>query len=509
MNLRRFASPVASPVRAAHCAVLATLVTLTLSCRDSLAPMGTREGAPVDAWGAQNSSLSTRDAERHVVVFDGVRPPAGFHERVSALGGTVERIFEGPGLAVVSRLSDAAALDLGSAKGIHFVERDVTISQEPPEDVPIVGLVRAEADVISILSHGAPTTATFYSRQWNLRAIAADAAWAAGHFGSPDVTVAILDSGIDYLHPDLEGRVDLSRSISLVPAEDARVASLFPGRHPITDLHSHGTATSGLIVSNGHLLAGLTQRTTLFGVKVHDGIQGFISDFLEGIIYAADHGADVIQMSFIGQFSKRGSPGLVAAVNRAVTYAHRKGAVLVAPAGNTPAPQNTLGGPGDLDHDVDRFGFCMAVHVICASATGPTSAAGLEGPWENVDAVAPYSNFGRSAIDVAAPGGGPVRVQAAIGVPVLCSQTALLEDPPIFLRCIPGENLIVSSAGTSWSAATTSGLAALLVSTMGKGRPDQIEAVIERSADDLGDPGTDPHYGRGRINVGRAVGVLP
>jgi len=69
-------------------------------------------------------------------------------------------------------------------------------------------------------------------------------------------------------------------------------------------------------------------------------------------------------------------------------------------------------------------------------------------------------------------------------------------------------NLLWESTGTSFGAAVTSGLAALLVSRMGHGQPDQIRAVIEKSADDLGQPGTDPYYGKGRINVARAMSML-
>jgi len=51
-------------------------------------------------------------------------------------------------------------------------------------------------------------------------------------------------------------------------------------------------------------------------------------------------------------------------------------------------------------------------------------------------------------------------------------------------------------------------LAALLVSKLGKGQPDRIQTAIEHSADDLGEPGVDPYYGRGRINVARALGLI-
>ncbi len=374
------------------------------------------------------------------------------------------------------------------------------------------GVEAYESSDVGIESHGGPTTAAFFSRQWNLRAIGADVAWAQGNLGSPDVLVGILDSGIDYLHPELEGLVDLSRSISLVPALDAEVASLFPGRHPVTDLNSHGTAMAGLIVSNAHLLAGVSQRTTIFGVKVRDGIDGgLVSTFIAGIVYAVEQGADVIHISGIGQFSKSANPGLVAAVNRAVNLANRRGAVLVAPAGNTGAAQNVVRGPGDWDHDEDRFGFCVAPHVICVSATAPTAAASLNGPWTDVDAVAPYSNFGLSAINVAAPGGAPLqRLGPAGGVWVLCALTTQVQVPNVQFPCRRGAGLLVtSSSGTSWSAGTTSGLAALLVAQIGKGNQAQIRARILQTADDIGEPGTDARYGRGRINVARAVGAVP
>ena len=446
---------------------------------------------------------------QHVVVFASAQVPSAFEEQVAALGGAVERAVAAVGLAVVSGLGEDALGALRAESDVLSVEPDAML--EPAVELAL-GAEADEHSEVGIESHGNPTAAAYFSRQWNLRAIGADVAWAQGNLGSPDVLVGILDSGIDYLHPELEGRVDLSRSVSLVPALDAQVASLFPGRHPITDLNSHGTAMAGLIVSNAHLLAGVSQRTTVFGVKVRDGIDGgLVSTFIAGIVYAVEQGADVIHISGIGQFSKSANPGLVAAVTRAVNLANRSGAVLVAPAGNTGAAQNVVGGPGDWDHDEDRFGFCVAPHVICVSATAPTAAASVDGPWTDVDAVAPYSNFGLSAINVAAPGGAPLqRLGPAGGVWVLCALTTQVQVPNIQFPCRRGAGLLItSSSGTSWSAGTTSGLAALLVAQIGKGKPAQIRARILQTADDLGEPGTDARYGRGRINVGRAVGAVP
>jgi lantibiotic leader peptide-processing serine protease len=456
------------------------------------------------------AAASDSGTARHVVVFAGGQPPPDFTARVGGLGGTVLNVFGGVGFATVEGLTEAAVEELRSASGVSAVEPDLIVGAESPDEPATADVAAADAAEVSIESHTSPTNAVEYARQWNLRAIGAEGAWAAGYLGSVDVSAAVLDTGIDYTHPDLVGRVDLSRSVSLlslslscqtgepgVPSgdeEDKRVALM--GRHPITDLHSHGTAVSGLIASNAHVLAGVTQRTKLFGVKVHDrNRRNCISVYLAGIVYAADQEADVIHLSIPLEFNKEQYPGLVAAVNRAVTYAHRNGAVMVAAAGN--AGEN-------LDHDADRFRFCNAVHVICVSATGPPSTAGLDGP--EIDAVAAYTNFGRSAIDVAGPGGTGLAAQPIVPVWLACSRTTVFQGAPQ-LPCRTG-GLIWASTGTSFGAAATSGLAALLASTMGTGRPAQIKAAIKQSADDLGDPGTDRYYGKGRIDVREAITVL-
>src|SRR5712691_3546986 len=506
-------------LRVARCAISAILAALTLGgCRDPASPErpGVQASGAANVPGAPSSLVLGWDGARYLVVFDGDQAPPDFTERVSALGGVVDTILDGVGLAVASGLTDPAARELRSAPGVMAVEPDLILGAEAADELTAADLGVADATEVAMGSSAAPTDAptgaAFYSRQWNLRAIGADVAWAAGYLGSPEVRVAILDTGIDYMNDDLAKHVDLSRSVSLLSLshscttaepgqpsgnEDELVKSKFPKRLPFTDLHSHGTAVAALIASDAHLLAGVTQRTTLFSVKVHDRFRkNCVSVYLAGIIYAADNGADVIHLSIPLAFSKDSFPGVVSAVNRAANYAHRKGAVMVAAAGNDTA---------DFDDDGTRFKLCNAVHVICVAATGPTSAAGLDGPWENVDAVAPYTAFWRSTINVAGPGGTVTPGSAATRVWLVCSGTTLFMGEPQ-KPCRAGKK-IWSSTGTTFAAAATSGLAALLISRMGKGQPDRIRAVIEQSADDLGDPGTDPYYGKGRINVARAVGL--
>ena len=416
---------------------------------------------------------------------------------VEKKGGTVTFAHEATGFAVIRGISDKEASQLKASKLVSSIEADFSF----PMNVPKTGeTLNAQID-----SPTDPTTAYFYPRQWNMRAIDADEAWAAGKLGDPSVTVAVLDTGIDYTYPDLEGLVDLSRSISFVPEDDAYVDYYFPGRHPISDIGYHGTHVAATIASNAYVAAGVTSMTTLIGVKVCSVATGGCpsSAVIAGVLYAADHGADVINMSLGGYFTKAGSKGYVGYVNQAFNYARRQGALVVVSAGNDAVDMDHYNGESivrdgvtyELDPSTYKT-YCSAPTVACVSSTGPTNYS-LGGPndpeWENVDAPADYTNYGRSAVNVAAPGGNASYVYAG------CSQTSL-----VYTICQTG-NYIVGLAGTSMAAPHTSGLAALLAA---EGyRAPQILTRIQQTADDLGQRGTDPYYGKGRINVADALGL--
>jgi lantibiotic leader peptide-processing serine protease len=190
-------------------------------------------------------------------------------------------------------------------------------------------------------------------------------------------------------------------------------------------------------------------------------------------------------------------------------YALRKGvsAVVVA-AGNDSF---------DFDHSGNLAqAYCDVPEVICVSATGPTdSGPFFVGPFANVDAPAFYTNFGTSAIDVAAPGGNLSfdNNGNVVGISFVHSACATTDRAFDFAgNIVPGfctSNGITTAGniGTSFAAPQVSGLAALLVSQLGHGKSAQVRAAIENSADDLGKPGVDPYYGNGRINVARALGL--
>ena len=452
---------------------------------------------------------SSAAASRHMLRFDG-GIPAGLADQVAAAGGTLQESLDGIGVAVVAGLDDAALGALGAAAVVPDEELDF-----------LDGVVTGDAEEATASdeadSHASPATAFFFPRQWHHRAIKADVAWAAGKRGSASTTVGILDSGIDPTYPDLVGRIDAVRSKNYVNtvANNYLKNLVFPTLPAWIDMNGHGTHVASTVVSNGHTIAAVTQRTTLVAIRVlgHTG-SGSTANVLAGIMYAADNGVDVLNASLGSAFLKKANPGFVSLINHAMNYAHDKGMTIVVSAGND---------NWDLDHNGNGYSaYCNAPHVICVSATGPSAAVGVNGPWTNVDSRASYSNFGRSAVSVAAPGGtGPLPGNGGL-VWAGCSRQILIVSPAQPTNVIPAPGTVffhtcsapanrntsftLGNGGTSMASPHVTGLAALLVEQVGK-NPGQIANAIRKSADDLGANGTDPIYGKGRINVARALGL--
>ena len=259
-------------------------------------------------------------APRYVVVFNG-SAPANFEARVTALGGKV-LLNHKIGVAVVSDLDAAGAAALKSSVGASYVESQPDYQLIEPAAKTEPELAEMDAG-LSPLSTSNPAGAILFARQWNMRQIHADAAWAAGFLGSKAVRVAILDTGIDYTLPDLAGLVDLSHSASFEPVDDQYVHAYFPTRDVSTDLHFHGTNVATQVSSNAWAFAGVTSKTTLMSVKVCS-VLGGCHGVIQGILYAIDNGADVINMSLGGWFQKSSYPGQVAAVNKIMNYAKQQ-----------------------------------------------------------------------------------------------------------------------------------------------------------------------------------------
>src|SRR6185437_844872 len=220
-------------------------------------------------WGpAQNG--------RHIVTFRG-QIPTDFAAQIGHLGGQVLWTSPGAGLAVVRGLSSTSAASLASNQSVAQVDEDDLLRL----DKPTLGAIDA-GSASGLQSADNPAGAVRFARQWNMRAVQADVAWAHGFLGSSSVSVFMLDSGIDPHHADTEGRVDATRSVDLLGTFDAQlpdgstvpfteadtVQKYFPGKEVYTDLFFHGTHTGATVSSNAVRTAGVTSKTKLVAVKV-------------------------------------------------------------------------------------------------------------------------------------------------------------------------------------------------------------------------------------------------
>jgi len=308
-----------------------------------------------------------------------------------------------------------------------------------------------------VLSAVAPND-KWYSYQWNLPKIGMPQAWDTTTGGS--VVIAILDTGVELEHPDLRAKIWTN------PDENSCNGIDDDGNGKVDDVHGwdfvnddndpqddygKGTHVAGIAAAetdNEEGIAGVSWGAMIMPVKVlKSGGSGYYSDIIEGICYAADEGAKVINMSLWAHVH---SPPL----EEAVRYAHAKGCVLVAAVGDE---SGAVGYPARYPE------------VLAVAATD-----GGDQRW-------PFSNYGPE-VDVAAPGAG-------------------------ILSTLWGDYLWWT--GTSQAAPHVAGLAALIWSVNPHLTPDEVKGIIEQTVVDLGDPGRDDYYGWGRIDANAAIGATP
>jgi subtilisin family serine protease len=395
--------------------------------------------------------------------------PADVAAAVVEEGGEV--VSEAPeiGLLVARSQAKRFADKLSKRPGVQAVVPDLKM-RWIPDDSPTQQAVTPEDE-------------WFYGFQWNMPAISAPEAWVEGHTGA-GVRVAVLDTGIDLDHPDLAANIDYWDSAKVLEDE------IWPWPY-CEDDNGHGTWTAGIIAAadNGMGVIGVAPEATIIVVKVLNSEgAGSFSRIIMGIIYAVVVDADVINMSLSGYLPKSGHgapwPAWVSAyylslMNAAVNFAGQQGATVVCAAGNDQI---------DLNHIWDWAILpAEASNAMAASATGPLNQTAFDTP-------AFYTNYGTSVVDVAAPGGN-----WDFGLPF--PYPAVYDW--VFSTYVGG---YAWAYGTSGSAPHVSGVAALIIGKNGgEMQPAQVKAIIEQSADDLGKPGMDDYYGRGRINAYEAV----
>jgi lantibiotic leader peptide-processing serine protease len=442
--------------------VLGGVLTLLFSsgCND---PVTSPSRAPASAGVVISSGMT----DSHIFSMSGA-VPADFARRVEAKGGKVSQVFREIGVVVTRGLSDADAQAV-AGKG-NEVTRDV-LRQMVPTLQQARGSIKSLPRGFAATSILPPQAAFFLPLQWNMQQIHAPEAWNTGKTGIPGVRVAILDTGLDPDHLDQFGLIDEVNSIAFAPS--------VTGPPEWADDHFHGTHVGGIVTSNNFGTAGVAPNVTLIAVKVLNATgYGTDAQVIAGIIYATTVGAQVINMS-LGDYGPKnnGSPPTHTAFNRSINYAHRHGVLVVSSAGNDDI---------DLQHDKNSIALpCEAGVQMCISATNPA------------DAKAFYSNYGTNAINVAAPGGDLSAPPLSAVLSPCSSRSALADLAPCKDRV---SYLFV--IGTSQAAPHVSGLGAYLDSQYGGDlNASQLITRIQQGADDIGKPGTDPFFGKGRINV--------
>ncbi len=327
---------------------------------------------------------------------------------IVSLGGLIGLAIDGgdpPTASPIARVQQRTAID-----------HRLALSRTRPAGRHLQVVVhKATTSAAARAAQGRVPNDPLYADAWALQTIAAPQAWRAT-VGDPSIVVAVLDTGVDPLQPDLQG--------ALVPGID-----IVNGDDSPADDFGHGTLVTGLIAArgdNGQGVAGVCWRCSVLPVKVigSDG-RGTVTDVATGIHYAVDHGARVINMSFV---LSADDPGVAAAVSDAVA----RGVVVVAAAGNdaTTAPVYPAAYPG----------------VIAVGAT------------DQADVPYPWSGSGLW-VTVTAPGCG--------------TATAVGSSYGTF-------------CGTSAAAAIVSGLAGLALSARPSATAADLARALESSAHAIG-----------------------
>lgn len=282
------------------------------------------------------------------------------------------------------------------------------------------------------VEHAAIVSDPSFSSSWALPKIQAPSAW--DNSNGSGVTIAILDTGVDSTHPDL--------AVNLVPGWN-----VYDNNSNTADVYGHGTKVAGAAAAaanNGAGSAGVAWGARIMPVRIADPSgYAYWSTVAQGIYWAADHGAKVVNISYNGVSGS-------STVQSAAQYLRGKGGVVIVAAGNS----------GGLES-------------IAANDSLLTVAA-----TDGNDARASFSSYG-DYVDLAAPG------------------------VSIFATAVGGGYANVS--GTSFSSPIVAATAALMLSANSKIAPADIDKLLKDTALDLGTSGFDQYYGAGRVNAAAAV----
>ncbi len=436
--------------------------------------------------------------KRFVVVFAGSRIPPGAERLIEAAGGKMSQTFPEVGIAVAISDSPAFPDALNRSALVQAVGED----RGRPLPDGFAGEFESGA-AGSVFAPG-PDPAVddlYFSRQWHIRRVRADAAWAITA-GASDVVVAVIDNGVASNHPDLVNLV-FSGCFS-----STGTCTPYPSI-PFALGGSHGTMVAGIIgAAFGHgRVVGVGPNLSLASYNVFEtdpdiGIVAFESSIWAAMLDAAARGFKVINLSLgdLLLFPERDAP-LWTAWNRVAEFVTRKGVTILASAGNEGI---NLNGPvAHVPSDLPS--------VIGVGATGirpdpvfPQAAA--------FDVRAFYSNVG-AALSLVAPGGdcGPTNPEctgAIVGTQLFyfVQSSGVMPGVPT-PTCVATASCTVGyvrNFGSSFAAPHVAGVAGLILSHNPNLRPQQVASFLIRTAQPLGDR---QQFGHGMVDAAAAVGA--
>lgn len=461
--------------------VLALPAGLALTASLGFLPSGAASAAETSDAPAAATVATTGEKLSYVVNIEGGRWTASSVKKaIAAAGGEVVIAYEQIGVIVVHSQNPAFAQTIRQARGVVSAGATRTAPLSVQRDDSVGG---DTAKLTAAEALAAAATATdgqepLEPLQWDIPAIKADKAHQKT-LGSSRVTVGVIDTGVDDLHPDLAPNFDAKASANCVSGKPDTT----PGSwRPTLAESDHGTHVAGTIAAakNGQGITGVAPGVKLAGIKVSTPDGFFYTEAVVcGFVWAAENGVDITNNSYYTDpwmfacKTDEDQKALIEAVTRATRYAEKKGTVNVAAAGNSrfdlaadeivdkSSPNDTVPGERVIDPSVCLDYPAQLPGVVTVSATGAK------------DLKASYSNYGLDVIDVAAPGGDRTEYQAP-GAPAI-------------------NGLILSTVhkggydykgGTSMAAPHAAGVLALLKSTHPKASPAALKALLYAQADE-------------------------